>query len=53
MRRILFWFCWWYVVRTIRKESDRLADLASKLGEMAPIATLLFQLPWQDNKTVH
>jgi hypothetical protein len=53
MKRLLFWACWWYVVRTVKREGDRLGELAAKIGEMAPVAALLFQLPTRDDKTVH
>jgi hypothetical protein len=45
MKRMLFWLCWWYVVRTVKRESVRLAALAQTLDKMTPTAALLFQLP--------
>jgi len=44
-KRMLFWLCWWYVVRTVKRESMRLAALAQTLDKMTPTAALLFQLP--------
>ena len=45
MKRMLFWLCWWYVVRTVKRESVRLTALAQTLDTMMPAAALLFQLP--------
>jgi hypothetical protein len=41
---MLFWLCWWYVVRTVKRESLRLATLAQTVDKMTPTAALLFQL---------